>query len=253
MSRVGRAAVLAGAAGLVFALGCGRSGQYPSDLRVFAAASLTDVVGTLAAAWDGAEVVASFGASSALARQIRDGAPADVFLSASPEWVEVLRQAEMLDGAPVAFARNRLVAVAPRGSDLTARGPEELLAALPEGARVGIADEGVPAGEYARAALASLGVLQGYEPVLVGLTDVRAVVHAAELSGVAAGFVYATDAAAADVVLLFAFAGNTHPPIESVGAVVRGAGDPAAAHRFLAFLAGEAGRAALTAAGFERP
>ncbi|MBY0401622.1 substrate-binding domain-containing protein, partial [Myxococcota bacterium] len=93
-------------------------------LRVFAAASLTEVVEALAqefvagaagAAGPGAKaprsVLTSFGASSDLARQIRDGAPADVFVSASPEWVEFLREAGMLAGEPVLVARNSLVCV----------------------------------------------------------------------------------------------------------------------------------------------
>jgi molybdate transport system substrate-binding protein len=225
-------------------------------LRVFAAASLTDAVQTLAAGFDGGGVRTSFGSSAELARQIADGAPADVFLSASREWVDTLRERELLEGEPVVFARNALVCVAPKGGALRARGaadPAGLARALAPGELVAIADAGVPAGEYARAALARLGVLDALRPRLVGQKDVRAVLHAVERGEVAAGFVYASDARVAAVDVLFAFDPATHPPIELYAAVVRGARRPDAARRFVAHLRGEAGRAALRAAGFAEP
>ncbi|MEZ5333250.1 MAG: molybdate ABC transporter substrate-binding protein [Thermoanaerobaculia bacterium] len=239
--------------GLALGAGCGPREPGRPPLRVFAASSLTDVVEAVARQWDGPDVVASYGGSSGLARQIRDGAPADVFLSAAPEWVEVLRGAGAIDGEAVVFARNRLVAVAPKGSALRAHDPAELLAALPDGARVAIADAGVPAGEYARAALWELGLLDRYRPVLVAMRDVRAVVHAVELGETEAGFVYTTDASAASVLSLFTIDDRTHPPIEYLGAVLHGSADTAEARRFLDFLTDDAGRSALAAAGFRLP
>ena len=144
----------------------------------------------------------SFGASSTLARQIRDGAPADVFLSASPDWVDFLREGGALAGEPIVLARNRLVCVASHGSPLAAQGavdPRALLDRIGAEGRVAIADEGVPAGEYARAALAHLGLLDAFTPHLVGQPDVRAVLHAVEIGELGAGFVYSTDAKVADV------------------------------------------------------
>ncbi|HMB69384.1 MAG TPA: molybdate ABC transporter substrate-binding protein [bacterium] len=225
-------------------------------LRVLAAASLTDVVEALAPHFPGARVEASFGASSALARQIRDGAPGDVFLSASPEWIESLREADALAGAPVVLARNRLVCVAGEQGSPAAAGvtdPGSLLSHLGGDGRAAIADRGVPAGEYARASLEALGLLDAFEPRLVGLGDVRAVLRAVESGELPAGFVYATDARTADVTVLFSLDPATHPPIEYQAAVLRGAAHPAEARAFLEFLHGDEARDALSAAGFEIP
>jgi molybdate transport system substrate-binding protein len=232
------------------------AGAGPDRLTVYAAASLSEVVEAFAQGFPGARVRVSFGSSSELARQIEDGAPADVFLSASPDWIGFLREAGALAGEPVLLARNRLVCIAPEASPLAGRGagdPAALLAALAPGDRVAIAVEGVPAGEYARKALAHLGLLEAYRPRLVGLKDVRAVLHAVEQGELPAGFVYATDAKVARVERLFAFDPAGHPPIEYHAAVLRGAANPQGARRFLAYLQGEAARELLAAAGFALP
>jgi molybdate transport system substrate-binding protein len=199
--------------------------------------------------------VTSFGASSELARQIKDGAPADVFISASPEWTEFLREAKALDGEALVIARNQLVAVAPKGSGLAGAVKEakQLLDRLPAGERVAIADQGVPAGEYARKSLEKQGLLAAYQPRLVGQKDVRAVLHAVEQGELPAGFVYATDARVAAVERLFAFDPATHPPIEYHAATLRGSAQPAEARRFLAFLKSGAARDVLSGAGFALP
>jgi molybdate transport system substrate-binding protein len=241
---------LATAAGL---LGSHALAQGSPPLRIFAAASLAEVVEGLAGRFDGARLEPSFGGSSALARQIRDGAPADVFLSASPDWIDFLREAGLLEGEPIVLARNRLVCIARRGSGLAARDPRALLDAVGPDGRVAIADEGVPAGEYARAALQRLGVLDAFRPHLVGQQDVRAVVHAVEQGELPAGFAYATDARIAAVDVLFAFDPAAHPPIEYQAAVVRGARNPQEARRFLDSLRGETARALLADAGFALP
>lgn len=223
---------------------------------MLAAASLTEVVGALASRFEGARVVAGFGASSELARQIRDGAPADVFLSASPEWVDFLREAGLLEGDPAVFARGELVCIAHGGSGLREKGVVDaasLLEALAAGDRVAIADAGVPAGEYARQALASVALTDAYRPRLVGQKDVRAVLHAVERRELSAGFVYATDARGAAVEVLFAFDDQSHAPIEYHAAVLRGAQNAEAARRFLAFLKSEPARRLLAAAGFRIP
>ncbi len=241
---------------LVCAIALAAAAQPAPTVHVLAAASLTEVALALAKRFEGARVVTSFGASSELARQIKDGAPADVFLSASPEWVDFLREANAVDGAPVVFARNELVCITAKGSPLEAKGasdPRVLLDRLAKGDRVAIADAGVPAGDYARKALGKLGVLAAYEPQLVGQKDVRAVLHAVEQGELPAGFVYATDAKVAKVDVLFAFDPATHPPIEYHGAALRGAANPIGAQRFVADLRGEPARALLRAAGFALP
>lgn len=245
--------MLAGAASLAGSTAC-NEGVRP--LRVFAAASLTDVVQVLAQRFEGARVEASLGGSSALARQIRDGAPADVFLSASSDWIDFLREADALTGEPIVLARNRLVCIAPKGSPLAAQGARDaraLLERIGAGGRVAIADEGVPAGEYARKALQHLGLLDAFLPRLVGQKDVRAVLHAVEQDELDAGFTYATDAAVGAVDVLFAFDPSTHPPIEYQAAALRGAPNPVEARRFLEHLHGAAARAILVDAGFGLP
>lgn len=232
----------------------------PAPLRVLAAASLTEVVAILARRFEashaGARVETSFGASSVLARQIRDGAPADVFLSASPAWMDLLTEADALAEESVVIARGRLVCIAPHGSALAQRGVSDarsLFDVLGPQARVAIADAGVPAGEYARGALRHLGLLAAARRRLVGQKDVRAVLHAVERGALDAGFVYATDAAVARATVLFAFDPATHPPIAYRAAVLRGARAPAAARRFLAFLRTDAAREVLVRAGFDAP
>jgi molybdate transport system permease protein len=255
MTRRGRA--LPVAALLVLACASWRArpaeGEDP-PLRLLAAASLTDVVVELVAGLDEA-VDTSFGATSALARQIRDGAPADVFLAASPEWMAFLREADALAAEPIVIARNRLAAVAPAGSRLAGAGvaesPGSLLAALGPAGRVAIADLGVPAGESARAALEHLDLLDGYRPHLVGQRNVRAALAAVERGELDAGFVYATDARVGRVDVLFTFDPATHRPIEYQAAVLRGAPSPERARRLLEHLGSPAARAALAAAGFE--
>lgn len=226
-------------------------------VTVYAAASLTEVVGAVAKRFQGARVQASFGASSELARQIKDGAPADVFLSASPDWMRAVAEAGKLEGEPVVFARGELVCIARRGSALRARGAVDaatlLEKALAPGDRVAIADAGVPAGEYARQALASLGLAEAYRPRLVGQKDVRAVLNAVAKGELPVGFVYATDARVAEVERVFAFDPKSHEPIEYVAGALRGAPHPEAARAFLDFLGSEAARAELAAAGFGLP
>jgi molybdate transport system substrate-binding protein len=259
VSGAGRTAAAIGV--LLLAPSAARTGspspsQAREPLRVFAAASLTEVIEAVAGLFQGARVEASLGSSSALARQIRDGAPADVFLSASADWIGFLGEAEALAGPALVFARNRLVCIAPRGSPLASRGgrlPGDLSRLVGAAGRVAIADEGVPAGEYARSALRQLGLLSALEGRLVGQRDVRAVLHAVEQGEVDAGFVYATDARIAAVEVLFAFDPGTHPAIEYHAAVLRGAADPAVAREFVAQLRGEALRSRLAAAGFALP
>lgn len=228
----------------------------PGELRVHAAASLTDVVETLARAHEPVRVVASFGSSSTLARQIRDGAPADVYLGASKDWVEFLREHGRVEGAPLVFATNRLVCVGPERHRLAggdAVGMRALAEKIGPQGRVGIADDGVPAGDYARAALEEAGVLYPLLPHLVGMKDVRAVLRAVEAAEIDVGFVYATDARGARVDVLFAVDPTAHPRIEYAAAVVEGTKHREAARSFLTFLQSEEARAILRDAGFSRP
>jgi molybdate transport system substrate-binding protein len=237
-------------------LGTGPARAERPRLRVLAAASLTEVVAALGERFAPAALEASFAASSELARQIADGAPADVFLSASPEWTELLRERGGLAAEPVVFARNRLVCIAPRGGALAARGVRDLGAladALAPGDLVAIADAGVPAGEYARQSLAAAGLEGRLRRQLVGRKDVRAVLQSVESGEMNAGFAYATDARTAEVAVLFALDPRSHAPIAYEAAVVAGSGSRPLAERFLAFLRSEPAQEVLRRAGFTPP
>jgi molybdate transport system substrate-binding protein len=223
------------------------------ELRVFAAASMTELVNALAARFEGAAVRPSFGASSELARQIADGAPADVFVSAGPDWVDFLREKNVLAGETVAFAGNELVAIATPGAGLAAGDAASLARTLAPGDRVAIADAGVPAGEYARQALRALVLEDAYRPLLVGQKDVRAVLNAVERGEAKAGFVYATDARVAKIERLFALPAGSHDPILYYAAVVKASARQAGAERFVAFLRGPEARELLAGAGFSLP
>ena len=223
------------------------------QLRVLAASSLTEVVTELGARFEPAVLTTSFAASSELARQIADGVPGDVFLSASPEWTAFLREKGALAREPIVFARNTLVCVAPRGSALASKGARDLpglARALSSGDLVAIADAGVPAGEYARQSIAAAGLSERLRPLLVGRKDVRAVLQSVESGEMNAGFVYATDARLADVVVLFALDSKTHAPIVYEAVIVKAATQPALAARFVAFLSSEGGQSVLAKAGF---
>jgi len=219
--------------------GCGGSGD---ALRVFAASSLR---GALPALDPGADYV--FAGSETLATQIREGAGADVFVSASPRAMTGLVESGDVE-QPTTFASNRLVVVVPRSRDDGIRSFTDL--ARP-GVRLVLAGEGVPAGDYARDALRAAGLLDGALANVVSLEDaVSGVVAKVALGEADAGVVYATDARIArDDVRVIPVPAQDQPRIAYlVAPVVRG--DVAAARAFVARLTGSAGRRVLEEAGF---
>jgi molybdate transport system substrate-binding protein len=148
-------------------------------LLVYAAASLTDVLGELSAAWQRRPDIAirsSFASSAVLARQIEAGGRADVFIAADQEWMDYLQARGLVDPATRRdVAGNRLVLIAPAASPLRLRiAPRFDLAGALAGGRLSTADpDTVPAGRYARAALASLGVWHQVETRLARADNVR--------------------------------------------------------------------------------
>ena len=235
-----------------------------SDLVVFAAASLTDVLRTLAAELAGwREVRFSFAASSTLARQIEQGAPAHVFISADEAWMDHLAARGMLDPASRrVLAGNRLVVVR-SASDAVPSAPSETAAALRDALRAGSAPRApdrvatgdpahVPVGRYAQQALTQLGLWPEVAPRLVRADSVRSALAFVERGEAAAGIVYATDARVTTQVRVAArFPRSSHPPIRYPSAVVRGA--PPAALAFLDALASPQAQPLWRAAGFEPP
>jgi molybdate transport system substrate-binding protein len=214
------------------------------QLLVFAAASLTDVLGELSPVHEksaGVTIRHAFAASSVLARQIENGGRADVFVSADREWMDYLQSRALVEGSTRRdVVGNRLVLIAPADSRTTlAIAPRfPLLAALGEDGRLATADPAsVPAGRYARAALESLGVWEGVAPRLARADNVRGAMMFVARGEAPLGIVYATDAQAdAKVRIVGTFPDNSHPAIAYPAAAVRGSSSEAVA--YLDFLAG---------------
>jgi len=227
-------------------------------VTVFAAASLADVMQTLAARWARSDVLLrfSFAASSTLARQIEQGAPADLYISANEAWMDHLAARGSIDiGSRRVFATNRLVVVsaAPSAgaavSESTAALRDALLSGEPSG-RIATGDPAhVPVGRYAEIALRRLGLWEAVNARLVRADNVRSALAFVERGEAAAGIVYATDARVAKRLHLAArFPESSHPQIAYPAALVRG-GSPAAREVWVRLFT-EDTRAVLREAGF---
>lgn len=179
--------------------GCGGDGgDGTSTLTVFAAASLTDAFTEIATDFEdanpGVQVRLSFGPSDGLATQIQEGAPADVFASASPTWMDAVEEDPGVSDR-VDFARNLLIVITPRDDPADVGSVEDL--ARP-GVKLVIAAEGVPAGEYAREVLSNAGIAdEALANVVSNEDDVKGVVQKVALGEADAGIVYRTDVTAA--------------------------------------------------------
>jgi molybdate transport system substrate-binding protein len=226
-----------------------------SALLVFAAASLTDVLGELSPMWEkaaGVPVKLSFAASSILARQIEAGGAADIFIAADQEWMDYLQARNLLDAASRRnLAANRLVLIAPAGSTLKLRiEPRfKLAAALGKGRLASGDPDVVPAGRYARSALMSLGAWDDVSGRLARADNVRAALMFVARGEAPLGIVYATDARVdSDVRIVDTFPESSHPPITYPGAVVNGARSQAG--DYLEFLAGKQAQATWRRYGF---
>ncbi len=187
---------------------------------VLAAASLQESLTAAADAWTKQghpRPVISFAASSALARQIEAGAPADLFVSADEPWMdEVAAKGLIVPSTRKSFLANKLVLIAPADSKLRlniARG-FPIARALGDG-RLALADpDGVPAGKYGKAALEALGVWPGVSDKVASAENVRAALALVERGAAPLGIVYATDAkASARVRVVGTFPANSHPAI----------------------------------------
>jgi molybdate transport system substrate-binding protein len=235
-----RLAALAALAALLG--GCG-SGE--DRLVVLAASSLRDVFPAID---DSPEY--AFGGSGQLARQVLEGATADVVATAGPGPMEELVTAGAVR-PPVVFATNRLVIAVPRGNPADVRSLDDLGA---EDTVVVLAAAGVPAGDYTRAALARARLEHVLERVASFEDDVRGVLTKIALGEADAGIVYATDVrAASDDVEAIDVPHRLQPEIEYLAAEVVASSRDAAAKAFLAQLESEAARNALRDAGFGLP
>ena len=227
-----------------------------ADLTIFAAASLKESLDENVKAFNartGHRVRVSYGGSNALAKQIENGAPADLFVSADEEWMDYVAQKNLLaPGTRRNLVTNSLVLVAPADSKLQLKiAPKFALALALQGARLALANpDVVPAGKYARAALTTLGVWADVEKTLTRSENVRASLVLVARGEVQLGIVYATDAKADPRVrVVDTFAANLHPPILYPAALMAGGKSEAAV--LLAYLAGQDARAVWQRHGFD--
>lgn len=246
---IARRQMLLGAGAVVLA---GPARAAAAGPLVLAAASLQESMSAAADAWaraGHARPVCSFAASSALARQVAAGAPADLFVSADEAWLDdVERRGMIVPGTRADFLGNRLVVVQAKGA--TAPGPIPLPRLLGAG-RIALADpDSVPAGRYAKASLERLGAWAGVAPRVVRGESVRAALALVERGAAAYGIVYATDArASARVRVVRVLPAGSHPPIRYPLARLK-AGRHPDTEGFRRFLLSPGGKAIFRGFGF---
>lgn len=219
-------------------------------VTVFAAASLKTALDEVAQVYD-EPLVISYAGSSALARQVQLGAPADVVFLANTDWMDVLdREGLIAAGTRIDLLGNRLVLAGPAGADPVEITPAlDLTGMLGEGRLAMALVQAVPAGIYGKAALESLGLWESVSMRVAQADNVRAALALVSLGQVPLGVVYATDAQADPAVdALGVFPENSHPPIRYPVAAVAGRGARAAA--FLDFLQSPEAAAIFAAQGF---
>lgn len=243
-------AVLAAVAGPALA-------QQQKPVTVFAAASLQNVLTEVGKGWTaktGREVRFSFAASSAIARQIEQGAPADIFISADADWMDYLAQRSLIAQATRSnLLTNRLALIAPVSSKarLTVARGFPLARALGDG-RLAMAAPEVPAGKYGEAALTSLGVWGSVRDRTARGENVRTALQFVARGETPFGVVYDTDAKVEPKVRIVGlFPAGSHPPILYPAALV--VGGQADAVGFLVYLRGPQAGAVFARYGFTRP
>jgi molybdate transport system substrate-binding protein len=217
-----------------------------TTLNVFAAASLTDVFPKIA----GGERY-SFAGSDQLALQIRQGAPADVFASASPKYTELAYRDGYVQ-KPVVFATNKLILLVPKSNPAAIKSVYDLRR---PGLKVVIGDKTVPVGSYTRQILDALGITNDVMGNVVSQeTDVKGIVTKVAMGEADAGFVYRTDARpVAGHTRTISVPAWAQPPIRYEIAVVKTTSHVAAARAYVKKVTSRRGRKLLAAAGFGLP
>jgi molybdate transport system substrate-binding protein len=225
-------------------------------VTVFAAASLKNALDGANAAWaseGGGQAIASYAASSALAKQIESGAPADIFISADLDWMDYVAKKDLIKADTRSnLLGNRIVLVAAKDQAK----PVEIamgfnLAALLGDGKLAMGEvKSVPAGKYGKAALESLGVWPSVETKVAGAESVRAALALVSRGEAPYGIVYQTDVTAdPGVAVVGTFPVGSHPPIIYPVAVLAESKNPAAA-AYLAFLKSEKAAHFFTDQGF---
>jgi molybdate transport system substrate-binding protein len=242
------------ALGLVAALACSASAARAQGrpLTIFAAASLKEALDDVAAAFAGARPAISYAGSNQLARQIEQGAPADLFLSADEEWMNHLAKGSLIRADTRGdLLGNALVLIGPAGTQPVEISRNTDLASLLKGGRLAVPDMlAVPAGRYAKAALESLGLFEQVKARIAGTENVRVALALVARGEAPFGIVYATDAAAQpQVAVAGTFPRGSHPPIVYPAAITTSSTHPGAA-AFLEFLRSETAARIFQARGF---
>ena len=216
-----------------------------AEVKVFAAASLTDALTEAARAFErtsGDRILFNFAGSGTLARQISEGAPADLFASADGSWMGMLIKQGLVSSPRVSFLSNSLVLVVHRDD----RRPVDLR----RYGRIAMGDRAlVPAGMYAWLYLKKHGLWDAVAPRIIATENVRGALAAVAAGNADAAFVYRTDARRSNAVRI-AMVVPDEVPIEYPFAVMRNAEHPAAAQRFLAWLQTPAALAIFRKHGF---
>ena len=227
------------------------------EVVVFAAASLKTALDAVAAEFEvstGHSVTISYAASNQLAKQIIEGAPADIFLSAAVNWMDAVDQAGLVvPGQRRDLWGNDLVLIA-HGTDASPVeiGPELDLVALLDGGMLSMAMvDAVPAGQYGKLSLEALGLWAVAEPLVAQSENVRAALALVATGEAPYGIVYASDAVAGDnVTVVGQFPETSHAPITYPAALLTGAAD-AADRAFFEALSADAADATFAAQGFK--
>jgi molybdate transport system substrate-binding protein len=226
-----------------------------ADITVFAAASLKEALDAAARDFEkssGHRVVASYAGSNALARQVENGAPAQVFIAADADWIDYLEQRGFVrPGSRVNLFSNELVLVAPAASDVRLKlGPGMDIGRALGNRRIALANpDAVPAGKYAKAAFMKLGVWGGLQSRVAAADNVRGALALVARGETPLGVVYRTDAMAdREVRIVDVFPRESHPAI--LYPMVRLERESAAADAFAAWLRGAQARATFERFGF---
>lgn len=219
-------------------------------LKVFAAASLSDVLQEIVKEYKGSKVIFNFDATSKLAKQIEAGAPADVFFSADLEWMDHLeKNKKILADTRTPLVSNRVVLVVPADSKMIPETPKDLL--KKEYRHIALASESVPAGRFARSVLKSTGLLKDLDKKIVNASNVRVALNWVIKHEAEAGIVYFTDAMIdSKVKIAFTFKEETHPKIIYPAAVTTKSTQMEEAKKFVNFFRSEYAKKKFKEAGF---
>ena len=225
-------------------------------LTVFAAASMKNALDDIDAAFTaktGVKIAASYAASSTLAKQIEQGAPADIFVSADTDWMDYAAgKKDINEATRINLLGNSIVLIAPKDSKIgnVTIGPGFDLATLAGDGRIATGDvKAVPVGKYAKAALEKLGAWAAVEPKFAMADSVRAALTLVARGEAVLGIVYSTDARVEPgVKIIGTFPPDSHPPI--IYPVAATATAKAEANDYLAFLRSQAAKAVFEKYGF---